>query len=319
MKIPPWLPDLLDHIEDNITGDITLEKLASNTGYSVRHLQRQFKALTKENIGDYVRGRRLTLAMTDIMSSRKSILDIALEYGFQSQEAFTRAFQVRFGFPPRRFRLQNINNPITLRTKITASYLEFIHSGALDLNPALAIIGPMLFVGVGTRVDGNAFQSSIWRQILLDAFEQLTQRRFDREPDSPASFLISYHENRISKDNNSCIHMLAAKRFEQRPTVPECCECFAAPGGFYAVFNFKGEVNQLFERDNYILGTWLPHSGYWLGNAPALVEMKMDIETNLLAAKMFIPLRKRSARFRDPWWRTDQVLARFSSHSSTMS
>jgi AraC family transcriptional regulator len=297
MEIPKWFLTLVDQIEEQITSDISLDRLASNTGYSLRHLQRQFKTLTKENLGDYIRGRRLSMAMADIMAGNKSTLDIALAYGFQSQESFTRAFQARFAFPPRRFRLNKVDNPITLRTKIDADYLRFINSGSLTLEPTLTNLSPMTFAGISARVDQNSFQSPDWAQTLLAIFAKLAATQFQPEPSSPASYLVSYRAT-----GSHGIHMLAAKQYAREPELPEGCESFTAPGGHYAVFRFKGVADQLFQRGNYILGTWLPQSGYWLGNGPAIVELKFDQSSKRLTANSYIPLRRRNLRSYDPWW-----------------
>ena len=302
MQIPDWLLYVVEEIEDNITNCITLDELANKAGFSLRHLQRQFKAIAKENLGDYIRGRRLTLAMSEVISSDKSILDIALEYGFQSQEAFTRAFQARFVFSPRRFRLRKVDNPITLRTKIDVDYLQVVNSGALTLEPEIKTLGAMIFVGIGGSVDENSFQSPAWGQTIISLFDQLRELSFEGKPISESSFLISYSNKQLNQSGSSDIRMLAARKFNEEAVVPAGSEKFIAPGGLYAGFQFTGRVEQLFRRGNYLLGTWLPNSGYWLGNAPAIVKMDMDYEIKRLTVNSWIPLRQRRLRTVDSWW-----------------
>ncbi len=195
MEPPDWLVDVIDTIEHQLRGDLRLDVLANRAGYSVRHLQRQFKQLTKENIGDYIRGRRLSAAMLEVVNGQKPIIDIAFDYGFQSQESFTRAFQSRFVFPPRRFRLQHIANPITLRTKIDAEYLAFINSGMLSLEPNLKQLGSSTFVGVAAGVGQNSFQTPSWANAITGAFDKLQGLSFPSQPADSSSYLISYRDN----------------------------------------------------------------------------------------------------------------------------
>ncbi|NJM40401.1 MAG: helix-turn-helix domain-containing protein [Anaerolineae bacterium] len=72
-----------------------------------------------ESLGSYIRHRRLVKARQALVATRKPILDIALDHAFDSQEAFTRAFQRVFGLPPglyRRTQPKNLWQPyITLR------------------------------------------------------------------------------------------------------------------------------------------------------------------------------------------------------------
>ena len=65
---------------------------------------------------DYLRGRRLAFALKEVRDSEKSLLDIALAYGFSSQEAFTRAFRRAYGVPPGEYRRNP--RPVVLRTKL---------------------------------------------------------------------------------------------------------------------------------------------------------------------------------------------------------
>ena len=65
---------------------------------------------------DYLRSRKLAFALKEIRDSKKTILDIAFDYGFSSNEAFTRAFKNAYGVTPSEYRKNP--KPIILRTKI---------------------------------------------------------------------------------------------------------------------------------------------------------------------------------------------------------
>jgi AraC-like DNA-binding protein len=102
-----YIPNVLravDYMERNLTCPVSVSDVASEAAYSTFHFVRLFKALTGYTPGSYLRRRRLTEAAGELAGGRKRIIEIALDYQFQSQEAFTRAFKDCFGINPGVFR-----------------------------------------------------------------------------------------------------------------------------------------------------------------------------------------------------------------------
>ena len=97
---------------------LTLHALAQRLGYSDYHMTKQFRAITGLSLREYLRTRRLAFALTEVRDTDRRLLDIALDYGFSSHEAFTRAFKQEYGVTPASYR----SNPIAvvLRTRIAA-------------------------------------------------------------------------------------------------------------------------------------------------------------------------------------------------------
>ncbi len=155
-----WIYRVIDYVEDNLTNPISLEELAELSGYSLRHFQRLFREKSSENIMDYVRGRRLTLAMEEITKAEKSIIEIAFEYQFESQQSFTRAFQARFTFPPIRFRNQNVTNPPSSMKRLASDYLQMIEDKDITQEPEIVHLDEMLFVGMPAKLDINGYGNS---------------------------------------------------------------------------------------------------------------------------------------------------------------
>lgn len=97
-----WLNDLnnaMDLIEERLPGEVSLEELARAAGCSAFHLQRMFPYLTGLTLADYLRRRRLSLAAMELADGRR-VTDVALECGYDSPTAFTRAFKALHGVAP---------------------------------------------------------------------------------------------------------------------------------------------------------------------------------------------------------------------------
>lgn len=103
----------LNYIENNITSDINIVKLASSTYFSKYYFQRLFHAYIGDSVMEYIKKRRLTMAGIELCTSEKSILEISLRYGYSSHGSFTRAFKSYHGFTPSECRKYNIFSTFT--------------------------------------------------------------------------------------------------------------------------------------------------------------------------------------------------------------
>src|SRR5262249_7551919 len=94
------------YIESHFAGEITLEEIAGVGGVSRYHMSRAFAAAMDCSLSRYVRGRRLTEAARALANGAPDILSVALDWGYGSHEAFTRAFRDQFGLTPDMVRAQ---------------------------------------------------------------------------------------------------------------------------------------------------------------------------------------------------------------------
>lgn len=101
------LQNAIDYIEDNLTDDIDYETVALKSGFSNFYFQRIFGILCGCSLGEYIRNRRLTLAGNELSSANEKVIDIALKYGYDSPESFTRAFSKFHGISPSKAKENN--------------------------------------------------------------------------------------------------------------------------------------------------------------------------------------------------------------------
>lgn len=93
-----------DYIEGHIAEPITLLTLAREAGYSPFHAARLFRAWTEKTPFAYIRDMRLTMAALRLRDGDERIVDVALDFVFDSHEGFTKAFSRSFGVTPREYR-----------------------------------------------------------------------------------------------------------------------------------------------------------------------------------------------------------------------
>ena len=91
----------IDYIEENLDKNINFEIVAKEVGMSAFYFHRIFSAVIGISPTTYIRNRRLTVAAQEISKNNDNILDIALKYGFESHEAFSRAFKNFHGVVPK--------------------------------------------------------------------------------------------------------------------------------------------------------------------------------------------------------------------------
>ena len=94
------LGDLLTDIEKNIREDTNLNKLAGKFLLSERHLRRLFSFAFKQSLAGYIRSRKLAASLEDLLKKKSNVLDIALDYGFEYEQSYIRAFKNEFHMTP---------------------------------------------------------------------------------------------------------------------------------------------------------------------------------------------------------------------------
>lgn len=129
------IQEIVDEIDECILkGDgetLTLRSLAQKLGYSEFYTTRKFREVSGLRLRDYLRRRRLAFALKEVRDSERPLLEIALDYGFSSHEAFTRAFKAAYGVTPGAYRKHP--RPVVLRTKIHPFDRYFLGLGEIGM------------------------------------------------------------------------------------------------------------------------------------------------------------------------------------------
>ena len=113
----------LEYIENNLCYEFSQEDIAANCYCSLSSLQKTWKFCTHLTLKEYIAKRRITLAGRDILKSDMNVLDIAMKYGYNSHEVFTRAFTKVWGVPPSRFK-KEWKGSCDLYPRLNTDYIE---------------------------------------------------------------------------------------------------------------------------------------------------------------------------------------------------
>ena len=123
-----WLSAIrtaIDYMEKHLTDDISAQDVAGQVHLSPFFLQRGFSLMTGYGIGEYLRNRRLYLAALDLQRTDEKVIDIALRYGYETPESFSKAFSRFHGATPLRVRSGasiTVFLPLTIKLSIQGGY-----------------------------------------------------------------------------------------------------------------------------------------------------------------------------------------------------
>lgn len=117
----------IQYIEEHITEELTADRIARNAGVSSFYFQKGFAMLCGFTVTEYIRNRRLALAGNDIIATDEKIIDIAMKYGYDSPDSFTKAFTRFHGVTPSSARrgevLLKSFAPLKIRISLEGGYL----------------------------------------------------------------------------------------------------------------------------------------------------------------------------------------------------
>ena len=139
------------YVETHLHDDLSLDTVAAVAGVSRFHLSRAFGATLGVPLATYVRSRRLSRAAMALADGAPDILALALETGYGSHEAFTRAFSQQFGVTPEQVRERRDASTLPLRVPVR---MDEAPTRPME-PPRVAQGGPLRLVGISERHDGT--------------------------------------------------------------------------------------------------------------------------------------------------------------------
>jgi AraC family transcriptional regulator len=248
---------VLAHIDANLDGDLELAGLARVAHFSPYHFHRVFRGMVGEPVKEHIRRRRLERAAGRLCRSGQTVTEIALDAGYESPEAFTRAFESRYQLAPSAYRRQA--RDVVLRRR----------SG--ERVAAVRHVGPYDEVG------------SAWQTLMAWAGPQRLFSTLGIVIDDPEA--TPPEEQRYD----------AAVVLRGEMTPPEPMRVVELEGGEYAVTLHTGTYSGLGAVYAAVCGGWLPDSGRELRDAPS-IEVYLNapgmVRPDELRTEIWLPLEE---------------------------
>ncbi|HEX8878932.1 MAG TPA: AraC family transcriptional regulator [Candidatus Acidoferrum sp.] len=241
-------------IESHFAGEITLEEIAKTAGVSRFHMTRAFGTATGLSIMRYVRGRRLTEAAKALSRGAPDILSLALDAGYGSHEAFTRAFRDEFGVTPEMIRAQGHLKKIDVvePVKLDETLLIKLEPPRLESGRRLLIAG----IGARYTCDASAGIPSQWQRFLphLDHI--------------PGQLGRTAYGVRCNSGDAGSFHYVCGVEVRDFLRTPADWSRVRIPEQKYAVFSQRDHISTIRRTWNTIWNEWLPNSEYEVADAP---------------------------------------------------
>lgn len=270
------------YIESHFAGEIALEDVALAAGVSRFHLLRAFGSVTGWPVMRYIRARRLSEAARALAARNGGILDIALEAGYGSHEAFTRAFRQQFGIVPD-----------ALRTGRALETLKLVEPLKMDETPLETLTAPrfedgatLLFAGLRERYDqdGSAAIPSQWQRFQPHIGHVANQT-------GDAAYGVCYN----SDDDGNIDYLSGVEVTSFDGLQPELERIRVAPQR-YAVFRHDEHVSTIRRTWMTIFGKWFPASAYEAADAPSFerYDARFDPQTGFGGFEIWIPVKRKA-------------------------
>lgn len=274
----------IQYIEENLDQEIDYAQVARIACTSQYHFQRVFGFVTEIPLSEYIRRRRLTLAAFELRNGNDRILDIALKYGYNSADAFTRAFQNMHGIAPSKAR----ENGVTL-TAYPRIHFTLSIKGVVGMNYRVEQREGFQVVGIKesvSTVNGENLKRipQMWASLSKETCEKIMTLS-DREPSGLLGVCADMDGDRFD-------YWIATAT--SKPC-PQGLQALEIPACTWAIFEatgpLPGAIQELFGR---IYTEWFPTSGYEHADAPEIEwYSEGDTSSSTYKSAVWIPIIKK--------------------------
>ena len=247
----------IDYMENHLKDDISAQDVADQVYLSPYFLQRGFSLMTGYGIGEYIRNRRLYQAGLDLRETEDKVIDVALRYGYETPESFTKAFSRFHGVTPSQVRsgaAMNTFLPLTINLSI---------QGGNQMDYKIATMFPFKVIGFQRVFDTENSYDEIpkfWDEIC----EKYAYNVY--AGNAPANPYEQALVDNCIGEYGVCIDDIGGGKFRYLiagkytgGVVPEDMAVYEFPRGDWAVFNCIGPNPETLQRVNtQIFQEWLP-------------------------------------------------------------
>jgi len=283
------LNKVIDYIEDHLTDDLSLEIISIYAGVSDFHFRKIFFYLSDITLSEYIKNRKLSEASMNLLHGEK-VTDVALKYGYQSMDGFTRAFKKWCGFLPSEVMKNGI-----IKTFPKLSFVITVKGGInmefkIEDKPAFNLVGvskrvPMQFEGVNNEIVKLAQSITEEQRKEMHSLQNIEPYEIvNASYEADANFL---------KEEGDLTHLIGVLTTTNQ--VSDQLEKVPVDAYTWAIFPNEGPFPSTLQNTMAkVYSEWLLSSDYEVINAPTFSFTKMDRDKKDYAySEVWIPVRKR--------------------------
>ncbi len=283
------LNKVIDYIEDHLTDDLSLEIISIYAGVSDFHFRKIFFYLSDITLSEYIKNRKLSEASMNLLHGEK-VTDVALKYGYQSMDGFTRAFKKWCSFLPS----EVIKNGI-IKTFPKLSFVITVKGGInmefkIEDKPAFNLVGvskrvPMQFEGVNNEIVKLAQSITEEQRKEMHSLQNIEPYEIvNASYEADANFL---------REEGDLTHLIGVLTTTNQ--VSDQLEKVPVDAYTWAIFPNEGPFPSTLQNTMAkVYSEWLLSSDYEVINAPTFSFTKMDKDKKDYAySEVWIPVRKR--------------------------
>ena len=276
------LKNSLKYIEDNLRGEVDHSIAAKKACLSKFYYYRMFGIVTGMSLSEYIRNRKMSLAAKEIKESDRRIIDIAMDFGYSSQESFSRAFKSVHGISPSMAKKPGINlkafPPISFQLQLKGDVeMEY----KIEKKNAINLIGIDKSV---TSKDEENFEiiPKFWQETIQKGELGKIMSLADM---SKASGCFGVCMNYAEKENKFD-YVIGAAGNDGKGVF----NTYTIPSASYAVFGPVPveEVKDLWKR---VFSEWLPATDYEITDGPQ-VEYYPATQDGSVICEIWIPVKE---------------------------
>ncbi|MFF3340151.1 GyrI-like domain-containing protein [Streptomyces flavidovirens] len=281
------LNQAMEHIECHLDQRIDVADLARIVATSEYHFRRLFSALAGIPLSEYIRRRRLTVAGAEVLGGERTLLEVAVRYGYTSGEAFARAFRVMHGVGPGEVR----RTGASLQSQPRMSF-RLIVEGSSSMQYKVVEKDEFRVVGRKARVplvhEGvNPAIATFIREIGQETLQRI-EGLSDQEPAGIISVSDNLDESRAEGTELDYYHGVVT-----RAAVPKDMDALTVSAGTWAVFESSGPFPQTLQylwRD--VFTQWFPSNPYRSRPGPEILRTRLSREGTQADAELWIPVER---------------------------
>jgi AraC family transcriptional regulator len=266
-------------IEAHLGDDVSLAQIARASDVSRYQLLRAFGAATGQSVMRYLRARRLSEAARSLRAGAPDILTVALDAGYGSHEAFTRAFREQFG-----------RTPEAVREQCHLDNLQLVEAIRMDEALIVKLAPPRFETGRTLLVAGLGERYSFETNHGIPLQWQRFTPYIGNIPGQVGNTTYGVCCNSDSAGNFEYIAGVEVSSFD---ALPSELRRVRIPGQRYAIFTHRDHISTMRCTVYTIWNQWLPTSGYRVADAPDFerYDEAFDPQTGMGKVEIWLPLR----------------------------